>query len=93
MPRAKNPIADLAAHREKLAEFSNKQSQLEDHAASYLGRLMLKAGLDHWDDKALKTAITRLGKLGEEKGLTLLSQSLTKRASGNGANASLPAAE
>lgn len=93
MPRAKNPIADLAAHRDKLAQLSDKQIELEREAAEFLGRLMLKAGLDHWDDKVLRSVIVRLGKLGAEKSLALLAPSPGKRPVEKGATASLAAAE
>lgn len=93
MPRAKNPIADLAAHRERLAELNEKQVDLERNAAEFLGSLMLKASLDRWDDKALRTAISRLAKLGEEKALLVLSQTPPKRSAESGAKATLSAAE
>lgn len=93
MPRAKNPIADLAAHREKLAELNEKQVDLERSAAEFLGSLMLKAGLDRWDNKALRSAISRLGKLGEEKGLAALSSTQSKRPAETGAKATIPAAD
>mgnify|MGYP001798320282 CR=1 FL=1 len=93
MPRAKNPIADLAAHRDKLAQLNDKQTQLEREAAEFLGRLMLKAGLDQWEDKVLRLAIARLGKLGADKSLSLLAPSPGKRTVEKGANASLVAAE
>ena len=93
MPRAKNPIADLTAHREKLAELSDKQVDLERSAAEFLGSLMLKAGLDRWNDKSLKSAITRLGQMGEEKGLTALTQSPSKRTPETGTKSSLSPAE
>lgn len=93
MPRAKNPIADLAAHRDKLAELNEKQVDLERGAAEFLGSLMLKAGLDRWDDKALRSAISRLGKLGEEKGIIALSHAQLKRPAETGAKAAISAAE
>lgn len=93
MPRAKNPIADLAAHRERLAQLNEKQVDLERCAAEFLGGLMLKAGLDRWSEKSLKTAITKLGQLGEEKGLNVLVQTPSKRSAETGAKASLEAAE
>lgn len=93
MPRAKNPIADLAAHRDKLADLSEKQADLERSAAEFLGRMMLKAGLDRWSDTSLKSVINRLGKLGEEKGLTALSATSTKRSTETGAKAAVAGAE
>lgn len=55
MPRTKDPIADLKAHRERAASLRAKEKKLRSEAAQFLGELVLKAGLDEWETNDLRT--------------------------------------
>ena len=54
MPRAKDPIADLKAHRARAEKLKAKEKSLRSEAAQFLGELVLKAGLDTWEAKDLR---------------------------------------
>ena len=93
MPRAKNPINDLAAHRAKRADLDAREEQLKRDAAEYLGGLMMKAGLDTWPEKTLREVISLLAKEGVDGIQSKLLERPVKRRGQEGANATLQAAE
>lgn len=66
MPRAKNPITELEAHREKQAALAKKAKQLENDVAVHLGRQMMAAKLHLWEPSALKEVIERMVALGQD---------------------------
>ncbi|MEM1037771.1 MAG: hypothetical protein AAGI14_13530, partial [Pseudomonadota bacterium] len=51
MPRRKDPVADLKAHRQRVADMATKENELMDEASRALGREMIAAGLDDWSAK------------------------------------------
>lgn len=66
MPRAKDPIADLKAHRERAASLKAKEKKLRSEAAQFLGELVLKAGLGEWETTDLKTFLDHAAANGAE---------------------------
>lgn len=66
MPRAKDPIADLKAHRERAASLKAKEKKLRSEAAQFLGELVLKAGLGEWETNDLKTFLDHAAANGAE---------------------------
>jgi len=73
MPRAKDPLQDLKAHRDRQAEMQSKEEGLRSDAVMFLGELMMKEGLGDWPTRDLKTLIACAGKMGRETALAALS--------------------
>ena len=72
MPRAKDPIADLKAHRDRQADLKAKEKKLKTDAAQFLGELMMKAGLDAWSSQDLQDLVATASEHGPEKTLAAL---------------------
>ena len=73
MPRTKDPVAELEAHRKKEAAFKDKAKLLEEQAAAHLGRKLMDRGLHTVDSKKIDTVLDRLAELGPEETLRRLS--------------------
>ena len=73
MPRTKDPVAELEAHRKKEAAFKDKAKLLEEQAAAHLGRKLMDRGLHTVDSKEIDTVLDRLAELGPEETLRRLS--------------------
>lgn len=79
MPRAKDPIADLKAHRDRQAELAAREETLRTEAALFLGELMIRSELGGWEAKHLKALIGKAGKMGAEAALSALDGGATLR--------------
>lgn len=64
MPRRKDPVADLKAHRERIADMATKETELVDEASRALGREMIDAGLNDWSAKDRLMSLKRLAEEG-----------------------------
>ena len=73
MPRTKDPVAELAAHRKKEAAFKDKAKLLEEQAAAHLGRKLMDRELHTIDPKRIDTVLDRVAELGPEETLRRLS--------------------
>jgi hypothetical protein len=72
MPRTKDPVAELAAHRKKEAAFKDKAKLLEEQAAAHLGRKLMDRGLHAVDAKTMDDVLDRIAKLGADETLRRL---------------------
>jgi hypothetical protein len=73
MPRIKDPVAELAAHRKKEAAFRDKAKLLEEQAAGHLGRKLMDRGIHTVDAKIMDDVLDRIAKLGAGEALRRLS--------------------
>lgn len=80
MPRRKDPVADLHAHRQRVADLNAKEEALLGEAAKSLGLEMIEAGLDQWSAKDRALGLKRLAAEGPQR-----SVKQTAKAETNGA--------
>lgn len=72
MPRTKDTVAELAAHRKKEAAFKDKAKHLEEQAAAHLGRKLMDRGLHLADGKLIDDVLNRVSALGADEALRRL---------------------
>ena len=73
MPRTKDPVAELAAHRKKEAAFKDKAKHLEEQAAAHLGRKLMDRELHLVEGKLIDDVLNRVADLGADEALRRLS--------------------
>ncbi|NNU17079.1 hypothetical protein HK107_12175 [Parvularcula sp. ZS-1/3] len=73
MPRTKDPVAELAAHRKKEAAFKDKAKLLEEQAAAHLGRKLMDRELHLVERKLIDDVLDRVSDLGADEALRRLS--------------------
>lgn len=72
MPRTKDPVAELAAHRKKEAAFKDKAKLLEEQAAAHLGRKLMDRELHLVEGKLIDDVLDRVSDLGADEVLRRL---------------------
>lgn len=73
MPRTKDPVAELAAHRKKEAAFKDRAKLLEEQAAAHLGRKLMDRDLHLVEGKLIDDVLDRVSDLGVDEALRRLS--------------------
>lgn len=85
MPRTKDPVAELAAHRKKEAAFRDRAKLLEEQAAAHLGRKLMDRELHLVEGKLIDDVLDRVSDLGADEALRRLANTSTATALPGGA--------